>query len=112
MIATLPWYNVNRTIQPGFLLPGNTNYPISPHLQSSGWDVCHIFICCDYIKDDNTAKAKGNIPTGRMNIVRAFSLPLGPAAAGIILISPETPVKVCPGKTSRVMAEGSLLCDA
>lgn len=57
-------------------------------------------------------KAEGDIPAGRTNSVRAFSLPLGPDAAGTILISPGTPDKVCPGKTSWVMAEGSLLCDA
>lgn len=74
--------------------------------------MCHIFICYDYIKDDNTEKAKGDIPSGRLNCVRAFSLPLGPAAEGTILISPGTPIKVCPGKTGWVMAEGSLLCGA
>lgn len=57
-------------------------------------------------------KTKGDIATGRTNSVRAFSLPLGPAAAGTILISPGTPVKVCLGKTNWVVAEGSLPCDA
>lgn len=46
--------------------------------------MCHIFICYDYIKDDTTAKAKDNIHTGRLNSVRAFSLPLAPAATGAI----------------------------
>ena len=46
--------------------------------------MCHIFICDDYIKDDNTAKAIGSIHTGRLKSVRAFALPLGPVAAGAI----------------------------
>lgn len=74
MIRTLPCYNVNRTIQPGFLLPGNTNYPPSQYLQSSSWDVCHIYLfvmICYGISTDGT------------NCVRAFSLPLGQLQQGL-----------------------------
>lgn len=85
MIVTLLWYNVNRTTQTGFLLPGNTNYPSSQYLQSSGWDMCHIFICYDFIKDDNIGKTKGDIPTGRMNSVRAFLFPWGQLQQGLSL---------------------------
>lgn len=50
--------------------------------------MCHIFICYDYIKDDNTAKAKGYTNIGRLNSVRPFCLPMGLFKAEVISALP------------------------
>lgn len=62
--------------------------------------MCHIFIFYDYVKDDNTAKAKGYINTGRLNSVRPFSLPLGLFKAEVLSALPLEPTLRCIQKKS------------
>lgn len=111
MIAALSWCNVNRTNQPGFLLSGNTNHLTSQLLPSSGWDGGCILICCDCIKDDNTAKAEGDRHIGRLNSVRAFFVSLGQATTGAISDFSLEPLSTCALRMAEESREGSLLCD-